>query len=379
MDLRRAFLALALFATLAPSASFAEVELGRATRGYTYLNRPGASMEGHQSEMVECISEAMAVRLAGAAPVEGLIPDLLNARALASVTSSAIENCMVVRGWRVVRVAEEEGQHLAALPRIDLAAQLEQWVGSASPPGEIVRTWNNDAWRGDTDRTDPRPTRTPNGSLSVLTVDAAALRARAVETAPVAGRRLRSIDVEDLGSLPTDSAVMIIQLLNPSIEGGTVLRFRSVSDDETALPGQDSEIVLEVPLTRNRRDGNWRAYAVPPGTWRLDGMGTLSILNFCLGAPAFEVNAGELVYAGAFDMSAATLGPDLSLDASRAWLANSTTAERVQAAEYSNGWTGTCGDNAIYAIEFEGAPFRPGYAWGSAVHRAEGTPSLPTE
>lgn len=375
MGLRGLFLAVAFGVTLAPRTSSAdEIELGRATLGYTYLNRPGASMGTHQSEMVECISEARVVRLAGAAPMEGLVPDLLNAHALGAVTTAAIENCMVVRGWRVVRVAEDDGERLAALPATDLAARLESWVGIVSPPGEIVRTWNNDAWRGETDRTDPRPTRTRNGSLSVLAVDATALSARPIERAHATSRRLRPIDVQDIGSVPSDSGVVIVQLRNPSIQGGTVIRFRRVSNDDGTLRGQDSEIVLEVPLIRNQREGNWRAYAVPPGTWRLDGMGTQAILNFCLGAPAFEVLAGELVYAGAFDMSGATLGPDMSLDAARAWLANSATAGRVQAARYTNGWTGPCGDNAIYALEVEGVPFRDGYAWGSAAHRSEALP-----
>ena len=70
-----------------------------------------------------------------------------------------------------------------------------------------------------------------------------------------------------------------------------------------------------------------------------------------------------MLYAGAFDLAAEDITPDMDLAPARAWLGDA--ARPVSAAAYANGSLGPCGDNSIYALEFKGAPFEPGYAWGS--------------
>ena len=109
-------------------------------------------------------------------------------------------------------------------------------------------------------------------------------------------------------------------------------------------------------------------FAVPAGRWRLYGLGAAPTLNLCLGSPSFEVKAGEVVYAGAYDLDAAELGPDLDLAPAKAWLG--AQGRPLRAASYVNGSLGPCGDNSIYALEIKGAPFEPGYAWGSRASTA---------
>jgi hypothetical protein len=122
-----------------------------------------------------------------------------------------------------------------------------------------------------------------------------------------------------------------------------------------------------IGLIAARRDGNWFAYAVPPGRWRIAAMGIVPSIEFCLGSPAFDVGPGEVVYAGLFDLNSENLGPDLDLAPVHAWLAGQPQADAVRAAAYTNGWPGACrGAAEVYALEVDGAPFREGYGWGGA-------------
>jgi hypothetical protein len=124
---------------------------------------------------------------------------------------------------------------------------------------------------------------------------------------------------------------------------------------------------VQIPFVAIPHDGVWLAFSIPPGRWRLSEMGIgLGRLNFCLGSPSFEVAAGEVVYAGSFNLSSENLSPVMSLGDARSWLGETRAAARVRVANYSNGWTGDCEGNVLYAIEFDQAPFRPGYVWGGA-------------
>ncbi|MCX7357476.1 MAG: hypothetical protein NT015_04930 [Alphaproteobacteria bacterium] len=111
---------------------------------------------------------------------------------------------------------------------------------------------------------------------------------------------------------------------------------------------------------------------VPPGRWRVTSITQTSgfdyavyITDFCLGAPSFEVRAGEAVYAGSFTQRGA-FGPDMDLTAAQADLAEvPAIASRLRAASYINGATYPCGGTYIYALEVPGAPFSEDYAYGS--------------
>ena len=52
-----------------------------------------------------------------------------------------LENCMVALGWEVVRVDDEEGARIAALPQTGQASALAPWVGAPAPHGVVVRTF----------------------------------------------------------------------------------------------------------------------------------------------------------------------------------------------------------------------------------------------
>jgi hypothetical protein len=373
----------------APSFSAEPVTLSQATRGYTYFNRPGADMAAHEVEVRACATEA-ARTLSVAAELGGTGLLFANARRASFV--SAVENCMVVRGWRVVKIPEAEGEALAKRAPPEVAAWIAPWVGAESPRGEITRVWNNDAARASTVRFDPHPNRTHNGSLSIVALGNISL-GRLIEwpqdLAQTPWTRLDrrwprdAIKPDEFAAAPADAAIVIVQVTGLSFRGGVGVTLMRQGPEDGARPSTidraPDEMKVLVPLLVSRPEGNWRAFAVPAGRWRIASMHLLPQLDFCLGAPAFEVGAGEIVYAGSFDFAAENIGPDLSLERARTWLAGQPAAERVRAAQYTNGWTSPCSGNAIYALEVEGAPFKEGYAWGGALPRAAPTPADPVQ
>ena len=347
------------------------LQLSNPTLGYTYFSRPGATRSEHNDDLVACIIDASYLQSPDATinNDEGLLGRWW-ARGPGQATRLAgIENCMVVKGWRVVRLPESEGQRLSTLPHADLARAIETWLGADAPHGEVVRTWDNDAAHASTDRYELRPRATANGSLSVLALgDVSITPPPLPQITPVtvdARWPTRPLSASQIASAPPFAAVIIYQLRGVSMRNGDAVAFARVGPNKDTFPSTlDRAPDFLRFLTTGPR--NWRAVVVPPGTWRMTAMGVFPIISFCMGGPAFEVRTGEVVYAGAFDLGAESLGPDLNLEPVRAWLAGQPAADRVRAAEYSNGWTGYCGANALYAIEVEGAPYREGYVWGGA-------------
>lgn len=355
-------------------------DIGQMTLGYTYYNRPGADLAAHNREVAECALLAGGVHstweVMSRAPYTGFAPWYRDPtdRKLAA---ASLENCMVVRGWRVVKVSDAEGKALAALPPADLAQRLAPWIGADDPHGQIVRVWSNDAAHSSARRYDGNPQRTKNGQLSLL---AGAPELQQLPAAPIHAPPspwvnprwpTKPLKPTDLAGLRRDAGVLIVQVKNPGFHGGIGITFNRVGADDDVLPS-DTDHAPDVlffgkGLLFANPKGDTYAFAVPPGRWRIYGVGALPLLNFCLGSPSFEVKAGEIVYAGAFDLSAEDLAPDLDLTPATAWLGD--PARSVRPAAYVNGSRGPCGDNTIYALEFDGAPFAPGYAWGSQASR----------
>ena len=108
--------------------------------------------------------------------------------------------------------------------------------------------------------------------------------------------------------------------------------------------------------------------AVPPGRWRLQSIGPAS---FCLGGPAFDVGAGEAIYAGAFD-AGSPYAPDMALAPAQAALGDKVLAARLKPAAWTNGELFPCSlltPSTIYVLELPGAPFADGYAAGTHANR----------
>jgi hypothetical protein len=354
----------------ASNASAEPLKLGQATEGHTYFNRPGTSIDEHNDTLLACAQQAAKIRSVDEVlnGQSGIVGDLVVAAVSRGVRPAAIENCMVVRGWRVIRLPEEEGATLAEMEPSALQQTLADWVSLETPHGEIARVWNNDAADGATDRYELRPAVSQRVSLSVQSLQLTFERQVVTEPPLIQARSIRQDRLRPPGP---DETLVLFQIRGVSLRGGNgidLVRFNP-EDGLIAAGTRDAPnyISVSTSLLGNREAGNWRAFIVPAGRYRLYNFQSgLILLNLCLGAPAFEVHGGEVVFGGVFDLGAQNVGPNLDLTPARAWLAqNPALAEAIKPAEYTNGWTGECRFNSIYAIEFAGAPFREGYQWGS--------------
>jgi hypothetical protein len=96
------------------------------TSGYTYFNRPGATFDNLSADVEACdvtvslMNQPIQTSGAGAAyGLVGVLTDLATANPMQRSAqrrskASLYENCMVLRGWRVVRVNDALGQELDA-------------------------------------------------------------------------------------------------------------------------------------------------------------------------------------------------------------------------------------------------------------------------
>jgi hypothetical protein len=402
--------AVAIAGLLLPLTARAEgtstpVTLGQMTLGYTYFNKRGTDLQIHDTDVKDCASEAartiafdeqltvvvigapQEAAAGGAAAMAMQIP--IRHAYHRGAAGSAVENCMVVRGWRVVKLPDEEGQALAKLAPSALSSHLAPWVGASDPHGQVVRVWNNDAVDTSNPRFALRPDHTNDGQLSLIEATAQDLH-QFDQPSPSVDARPGEVDPKwpksgltpaTLGRAPDGSAIIIVKIKPAPIHislsmamlpskasspaNGVTLLLTREGTSESPFPSR----VDHAPdaIETDPWHGDIFAFAVPPGRWRIGGIGRPMVLNFCLGAPSFEVKAGEVVYAGSFDLGAANLGPDLDLVRVKAWLAGHPQAEAVRPAVYTNGSRGPCAGNAIYALELKGASFSPGYLWGGAT------------
>jgi hypothetical protein len=344
--------------------------LGKPTPGFVYFNKLNATLELHKQDLEDCRRKAASVRtvddiMSHGHEYKGLLGEYLVATWSAGLVPSAVENCMVVKGWQVIRLPAAQGKALAQLKREDLARQLEPWIGATAPPGELARRWNNDAARASTDRANVWPGANGNVSLSIGIMDQKDEKFERPKDVHLEAAHV--LDKKSLSSIPAEAALVLFQIKGGSYEHGSSLAFTLMqSGTDEIVEGSKKHPNLfgvGVGFAVAHKAGDWFAYAVPAGRLQMTG---LDFISFCLGAPAFDVSPGEVIYAGSFNLGANDLGPNLDLQPAKEWLSErGVSTETLRAASYTNGWISSCGGSSIYAIEVTGAPFRENYRWGS--------------
>jgi hypothetical protein len=180
-------------------------------------------------------------------------------------------------------------------------------------------------------------------------------------------RFMRATDADEIAALPSDATLVVVRVYGEAAAGLVFVRADAAAND-----ARNDSLMVQAPVPRRRTPSRERTlvFAVPPGHWRITAV-TPSVpvlTSFCLGAPEFEVNAGEVVFAGSFGFGESGPRLDMSLDPARTALAAAPgLAERVRAAVYTNGHTFECGAPAsyLYAYEIDAAPFHEGYELGS--------------
>jgi len=368
--------ALAAAAIATPGSGAAQESgqsLVRMTSGFTYFNRTGANLDQHNASLRDCMAKAAAIVTMDEA-VNGA--GLFASWSRPGPVAAAAENCMVVRGWRVVRLDDAEGAALAKLPAEQLSQRLAAWVGEATPHGQVARVWNNEAARASVKRYEVRAWASDKASLSLALLKDEKVEATKPAAMPPGFKLdkswpLKPLKPADIAAAPAKAAVLVFGVKGISLSNGVALSFARIGADNDPAPALTDKAPDFATVTGRwgKKDGAFTILALPPGKWRITSLGVMPVLSLCLGAPAFEVKAGDVVYAGMFDLGSEALGPDLALEPVKAHLAGQPAAETIRPASYVNGSTGLCTGAGLYALEVPGAPFEPGYTAGSAAGR----------
>lgn len=370
--MRRKIIGLAALAAFAGSAQAAEpVNLVRQSPGYVYFNRPGADVAQHNADLNSCY---WGVRPTKApqdyAGIGGMAGAWIASSMQAQMRFAAQENCMVVSGWRVVRVPDEEGAALARLPKTELAGVLAPWIGARTPHGYVVRQWRNDGARMTTITT-MMPGLSSRTTLSNLSLpkmpEPADDGQKAPKPRPPKMAFFRDAKPEEFASPPQGYAVMVVTLRNSAPREWTrttLLRLGPDGRDAWTVDGRPDAWFLTLPRTvKGQPDGAAvsRTFAIvaPAGRWALAMLS--DVTDTCFGAPFFDVRPGEVVSAGTIDFGLDGIPIDPNPAPAKARLADlPAVAARLRPVAWTNGATFRCGPYP-YALEYPDLPYAEGY------------------
>lgn len=190
------------------------------------------------------------------------------------------------------------------------------------------------------------------------------------------GTAYKALRPADLASAPAGSAIVIVTLrgdrsaLGASDASWGMFAMERVTEKYDPLLPSGEVLLARLKRGRTSKSEGQEAtfiFAVPPGKWRLAGHRGV---DPCMGAPSFEVAAGEAVFLGAFDFNATPFAPALDMGPARTALnADPGLSNRLRPAHWVNGSTAYCRGWYLYALEFDGFPFEDGYVWGSRSPR----------
>ena len=366
-------------------------DLTKSSGSNTYFNQPGADLAAHDAAVRDCLDLAMETQSADNSVPWRARDSFVGALASGASTGlwrivgrkridANLENCMVVRGWRVVSIPTDEAQAIHKLSPAEQASRLESWVGADPPYGQVVREWRNGAQDARTIKfVQVRYNGDSAISLTALATGPAEIgKGNAVDPylSQYGFNSPNPLKPAGLANVASDRAVVIFQIsgANSHNTGSTVILRRAQAKPVVYPETSVDEVYAAQEFVFHPHGQIW-AFAVTPGTWRVAALmgGANVVLNFCLGAPAFDVRPGEIVYAGSFNVTD-QLGPDLSLAPLRSWLGpDSALLDRIRPATYVNGTRSDCDGSYIYALEKPGAPFANDYTWRStAVRQSSG-------
>ena len=380
--------------------------LAKTSDGYTYFYKPGADIAAHDTDVRSCrhLADQMhqpdtdgPVYAPGLAGVLAVVIVKAGQAAVRDHTGRMVnvENCMVVKGWQVVLLDAAEGEQIGNLDQKAKAEKLQAWVGASSPHGTIVRTFANDAFLSETAMFEKAHHIAKTGvSTDAVLKDAPvakdarpAAQGPAAEDRPEMPRSARPpapLAAGSVAAVPANSALIVVNINGIGVR---TLEFeREGRDSETPawVDGRPASFVASQPAKAfaavGATQGTTLVFAVPPGRWRLAGTSSsLFWVSYCMGSPAFEVGAGEVVYAGSFDPAGATMAPDMGLDPAKAAFSSlSGLADKVRAANYVNGSQGPCSGAYLYSLELPDHGFLDGYSLGSrAKHGASAPAAVP--
>jgi hypothetical protein len=373
----RSVLCLAIAALALSSPAFAQADLTRASRGYTYFHYRGVDIGVHDEAVRACIevtshtaqSDVQAGQQLGVAgavltPIlVGPIVKGLNTNA----DAANIENCMVVQGWAVVSLPPAEGAALAKLEPAAQHAALAPWVGADQPHGTVVRRFGNDLVHGATDYSG-RP-----GDLDKLSLSVTSVGQMPDPQRPRVSRSDYYMLVRDggigepvpasaAGALGPDEALIVIRTTSAGETELWGLHFEKMTDDQSDRAYRFG-VYQPVTTIWQKKTEELYVFRVPAGRYRMDKIrakhGIMSTLSLCLGSPGFDIAAGEVIFAGNIGFTGdGRFVPTMDVAPVQQMLtAYPGLAERLKPAGWMNGTAALCEqDSYLYALEIPGRP-----------------------
>jgi len=254
----------------------------------SFYNRPGATRAEYNAEWQTC----RLIARGGTTPSAGM-------GILGAALEHAIEEgrarranrrqCLMLKGWRVVRLSAAEKNRIAALSEQARASYFDSVIGASEPVGDIL-AWRNDlaevpALVGGFDFAKPAP----SGNSNRLTIPAM--------LAPGQGAIVVGFWRPDRLSLGKSGKVAFSRY---------DVEHRSLVSEPTSATKYDEGQTYSVKLASSDKTlaHEFVFQPVSAGDYVLTGVapGPLNMVlgAFCFGAPTFHVNAGEVVYVGDF-------------------------------------------------------------------------------
>lgn len=394
--MRTLLLTFAFVASIVAAGRAAADDLTVPSTGYVYFHKPAARLAQHDSDLLDCYDKAREFYQPAERPQtgqqEGVLAILIGETVALNAAKPRgypvnLENCMVAKGWSVVRLPPSRGAALASMPIPGLRRQLDGMVGKLPVEGEVVRVFENEALQVRTRmfeaaRFPDRP------SLSIFAEDKWKAAGRIAPWPTSYDQRGigHSTGLEKLKAPTAGRALVILRYRRGDTLPG--LSFRRVVNayPESPFRGPDRFAFGAPAGSPTDPEYGVRVYSVLPGWWALtSASGWDSVhqfvygMNFCLGAPTFDVKPGAIIFAGTFDGGGETLVPDMSMDGLKADLAaagSPLAIDMIKPAAWVNGAAGDCyGYGYIYALEFPGAPFFEGYPYGSQASPRDESPA----
>lgn len=357
--------------------------------GYHYFWKQGATMEQHDAALVDCAvrtramvngSDAMGTVTAatGGGLVGALIGGIIDSNENRQGAAANTEGCMAIKGWSVVALTEEEG---LALEQPDDPATIHEKLRPYVEAPSLLGT----VWRG------PFANEVATGSFQIgkaldleeVSMSVRATRDKSRAAVDAAGPlKPAKPDLPKGVKTPKDAKALKANLLAGAQvdQSYIVLRtsggkgawsflnviFNRLAEDGTEIVYDGKAVAARTNLARTAKgeDGGVKyadyVMSIPPGLWKMGAIvNGAYVADFCFGAPVFAVGEGEVISIGVL-----TAGSDGGYplkedhDAARAALvSNPALAEKVKAAEWTNGYTSDCFGSYAYAYEIPGAPF----------------------
>ena len=361
--------------------------------GFHYFYKQGATMDEHDAALVDC-----AVRLRAmvngsntfipapatgggfaAGALAGLVGGIVDGNEERQGAAANTEGCMAIKGWSVIALTDDEGK---AMEQPDdpatIREKLRPLVEAPSPKGSVLRgPFANELAVGDF-------AVGPARDLEEISISVRAAKDQTEAAIKAAGELKQPKPVlpdgakkpkigkplanAEIAAADPDKAYIAVRMIGrkSTMAKAVSLAFKRLAPDGSEIIYDGAVITIEVGSKATNKGTiageKYQDYVfdVPPGRWKFSEITQFRYgAALCFGAPVVEVVAGDAIFVGAMHLEGEGGYPiESKIEIGKEILAaNPALAEKVKAAEWTNGYTSDCFGSYAYAYEIPGAPF----------------------